>query len=1350
MCQYGTMCYRNTSEHFAKYDHPADHELLIKEPAAAAAVASGDELPDGWEMRFTSEGRAFYANLLTKTTQWERPLPPLPPGWEQRHNENGRPFYVNLMTKATQWKRPDNFLSKLEMAEKRDQMNPAPRLVSPPHVKPQESSAHPTPLVAFPVDEMELAIAESLRSTQHPSIHPKEHRDSAQTEAADVQAALTASLEIAGQQEDDRRPLVAGLLPLNALMAEYTNSRSADLYHATTQTLSARYESIRRIRGDGNCFYRAFFVSWMGRLLGLPVEQQSDVWQRIVPSMERELRLHLPAELAELLPALGRTVADHVRGLCTPASATAAEPGAVHHDEAGSQGLREVGESDEAGSQELREVGESDEAGPVTYEARWLRAVTEPATATKCIQWLRLVTSAYMRSNRDGFEPFLQKPFETFLAEDVETMNVEAEEMHIVALTKALQLRVRVEYFDPIPRQSAYSLRCGVHRFVVRGPAELDARTSARMAAETRLQSPRMAAETRLQSPARSDRDGTMAMRSRRPVAPLVACLLFRPGHYDVLVPRSWDGLDPRAVQAASVAVEDAAVEEDERTCEVFVPPVAPEEPDRPCGTCSERLRACVLCASALCVADGCSSRQQLAPGQPPPRTAPSGLPRTAREGGASLPLPGVPRTAPRPGEPDWLPLPPACFTMPTEFGPLATSAPVCAECIERLPLAQPCVQPCAPAAGANAAGAEAAMDMAAESPLFDQLYRCAAAAQPCGCGVVDFAPRVHRHALQCASERVACLYSECTQSLPRRERGEHLLVCEHAPLRCEHAGCDAVFPRHLMAEHAAVCKFALQTCDDCAERLVRLEMASHRATCPKRPVPCSACGEALPLDAHAQHMAQVCPEREVRCARLGCGLRFSARQRTAHDATCPGALVACIWGCGMTLERRALRAHQQECPRAWVRCPGCPAEVSHRRGEVRSHHGECPGMPYVCLYCDKLVLRASQDVHERETCEVLCKKSMFECVICTVEDECGTVPHFEPDCFVRGCAADDDHRCHFECIENYVRNEITKWPDTTSEKLKCPGPGCMGRRELPQCEITPHQVHGMQGLERSIKEKYDRILNVRVLREAHGDSLKACPRGCGYFVLAPNARQKWMPCKICREPDGSELVMCLECGEPHDRRHITCAQHAEFKRQNAPDFQAERMMELEQFGVFKRCPGPSCNVPITKAGGCQHMDHPHDLGGCGYAFCWHCLAPHAVSTAHDASFHKRECLLWQPAGGEDRFLNRTDRRKKPGEFCPLCDAAGSFCNRRPATACRRDSNGDTSVEGDMETVTHCACRHGCGCTCTMELVSRCKCGDADAQTALGEAIKKLSADDVRTFPLESKSACICGYSQVH
>ena len=55
MCPHGTKCYRKNSEHFADYDHPAGHELFIKEPAAAAALASGDELPDGWEMRFTSE-----------------------------------------------------------------------------------------------------------------------------------------------------------------------------------------------------------------------------------------------------------------------------------------------------------------------------------------------------------------------------------------------------------------------------------------------------------------------------------------------------------------------------------------------------------------------------------------------------------------------------------------------------------------------------------------------------------------------------------------------------------------------------------------------------------------------------------------------------------------------------------------------------------------------------------------------------------------------------------------------------------------------------------------------------------------------------------------------------------------------------------------------------------------------------------------------------------------------------------------------------------------------------------------------------------------------------------------------
>ena len=48
-------------------------------------------LPAGWEARWTSEGRVYYADHNTKTTSWDHPnsqkqglLRPMPAGWEVR------------------------------------------------------------------------------------------------------------------------------------------------------------------------------------------------------------------------------------------------------------------------------------------------------------------------------------------------------------------------------------------------------------------------------------------------------------------------------------------------------------------------------------------------------------------------------------------------------------------------------------------------------------------------------------------------------------------------------------------------------------------------------------------------------------------------------------------------------------------------------------------------------------------------------------------------------------------------------------------------------------------------------------------------------------------------------------------------------------------------------------------------------------------------------------------------------------------------------------------------------------------------------------------------------------------
>uniref|UniRef100_A0A1I7UEW2 E3 ubiquitin-protein ligase n=1 Tax=Caenorhabditis tropicalis TaxID=1561998 RepID=A0A1I7UEW2_9PELO len=74
---------------------------------AAAAAATEEALPDGWEMRFDQYGRKYYVDHTTKSTTWERPsTQPLPQGWEMRRDPRGRVYYVDHNTRTTTWQRP--------------------------------------------------------------------------------------------------------------------------------------------------------------------------------------------------------------------------------------------------------------------------------------------------------------------------------------------------------------------------------------------------------------------------------------------------------------------------------------------------------------------------------------------------------------------------------------------------------------------------------------------------------------------------------------------------------------------------------------------------------------------------------------------------------------------------------------------------------------------------------------------------------------------------------------------------------------------------------------------------------------------------------------------------------------------------------------------------------------------------------------------------------------------------------------------------------------------------------------------------------------------------------------------
>jgi hypothetical protein len=363
---------------------------------------------------------------------------------------------------------------------------------------------------------------------------------SATAEDDDLARAIAASLAESEVSVEQHRPQdVHSPVPVMDLFVEYERGRCAALYDAKLKALSVFYRAVRRIRGEGNCFYRSFWMGWIERMLEnrqrgssatsvpchpLLANPESDQWDKSIVAVSAAAAQSFKAAGAtaledELVISATPDFIDVTRGLCR---------------------------------------GYADEREPGL-----LKKARETDQTAKALRWLRLIASAYMRGKEEDFSIIAigmgYDSLPAFCDAQVEADCSLADEPQIMALTGALGIAVRVEYLDDVAYP--WSSRCGPHRHVIR---------------------PLEASEASGDGP------------------PIAACVLFRPGHYDLLIPSDWS--------------VPALLEPDgERLVLPQQPPRPP--PTQPCSSCYDtHLAGCWLCGEGVCTQQNCRLRAYVLP----------------------------------------------------------------------------------------------------------------------------------------------------------------------------------------------------------------------------------------------------------------------------------------------------------------------------------------------------------------------------------------------------------------------------------------------------------------------------------------------------------------------------------------------------------------------------------------------------------------------------------------------------------------------------------------------------------------------------------------------------------------
>ena len=204
------------------------------------------------------------------------------------------------------------------------------------------------------------------------------------------------------ESEVNIRPLISARRPIDDLVEEYADSENINFLLKIGQIGEAS-GALRRTRGDGNCFFRAFSFALVEAIGALSAERRG------------EISIYFRETIEQLLRAAGfdrMAYEDFYDELFLSIDDTARHSGDWLADE-------------------------------------W---ISQPHRSHSLVVLLRLVASAYLRAHAEDYEPFLLESECTDMTQycqrHVECLGVESDQIHIIALSKALRVDVEIAYLD--------------------------------------------------------------------------------------------------------------------------------------------------------------------------------------------------------------------------------------------------------------------------------------------------------------------------------------------------------------------------------------------------------------------------------------------------------------------------------------------------------------------------------------------------------------------------------------------------------------------------------------------------------------------------------------------------------------------------------------------------------------------------------------------------------------------------------------------------------------------------------------------------------------------------------------